>query len=294
MLPIESDFDMTGPDDAIQKASNMPFSPATTFIVFDLETTGLSPAFHRIVEIGAIRFRADGTELAQLNQLVNPLCRIPAEVTQIHGITDEMVRGMPSIDAVLPQFLDFITGPDTILLAHNASFDVGFISAALGRCGLDAPNVPTIDTVELARWKWPRLRNHKLETIARHLRIADRTEHRALGDVEVLKSVFENLISRPRPIETLDHLIGISPPYSFESIHDEPSVVPDRHQFWVEVIKVRRSVSIVYDGGTKGRTSRQITPRNLTQNRGSLYLVAYCHIDGIEKSFRLDRIVEVG
>ncbi len=272
----------------------MPFAPSTTFIVFDLETTGLSSSFHRIVEIGAIRFTQDGTVLAVLNQMVNPLCRIPAEATQVHGITNEMVRGMLTIDAALPEFVNFISGPDTILLAHNASFDVGFISAALGQSGLDAPDVPVIDTVELARWKWPRLRNHKLETLARHLKIAESTEHRALGDVEVLKSVFERLILPPQPIQTLDHLFGISSPYSFERIEDEPPVVPDRYQFWTEVIKIRRSVSIVYDGGTKGRSSRQITPRSLTQNRGSLYLVAYCHIDGIEKSFRLDRIVDVG
>jgi len=272
----------------------MPFSTSTTFIAFDLETTGLSPAFHRIVEIGAIRFTPDGTVLSVLNQLVNPLCRIPPQATQVHGITDEMVRGMPTVEEVLPQFLNFITGSSTILLAHNASFDVGFISAALGRCGLNAPDVPVVDTVSLARWKWPRLRNHKLETVARHLRIADRTEHRALGDVDVLKAVFENLISRPPTIETLDHLFGISSPYSFESIENKPLVVPDRYQFWVEVIKVRRSVSIVYNGGTKGRNIRQITPRNLMQNRGSLFLVAYCHIDRIEKSFRLDRIVDAG
>ena len=96
------------------------------FIAFDLETIGLSPDFNRIVEVGAVRFRADGTELNRMEQLVDPRCAMPTDVTKIHGITDDMVHGQPPIEDVLPEFVRFLGHSETILLAHNASFDVGF------------------------------------------------------------------------------------------------------------------------------------------------------------------------
>ena len=143
------------------------------FIAFDLETTGLSPDFNRIVEVGAVRFRADGTECGRMEQLVDPRCAIPDDVIKIHGITDEMVRGQPPIEQVLPEFVEFLGFPDTILLAHNASFDVGFLTAAFSRCKAIFPEHPIIDTLTLSRRTLPRLRNHRLETVARHLRIAN-------------------------------------------------------------------------------------------------------------------------
>ena len=166
------------------------------FITFDLETTGLSPDFNRIVEVGAVRFRADGTELDRMEQLVDPRCAIPTDVTKIHGITDEMVRGQPPIEDVLPEFLEFLGHSETILLAYNAPFDVGFLSAAFSRCKAILPEHPVIDTLSLSRRMLPRLRNHRLETIARHLRIAESTDHRALGDALVVQSVFLKLLAQ--------------------------------------------------------------------------------------------------
>lgn len=123
----------------------------TEFVAFDLETTGLFPVVNRIVEFGAVRFVLDGRELGTWEQLVDPECPIPPEVTDIHGVTDAMVHGKPTLVQVLPGFLDFLGVPDTILLAHNATFDLGFLNFAAAKTGLTLPANHVIDTLDLAR-----------------------------------------------------------------------------------------------------------------------------------------------
>jgi len=263
------------------------------FIAFDLETTGLFLDFNRIVEVGAVRFRADGTELDRMEQLVDPRCAIPTDVIKIHGITDEMVRGRPPIEDVLPEFTRFLGHSETILLAHNASFDVGFLSAALSKSNAILPEHPVVDTLALSRRTLPRLRNHRLETVARHLRIADSTEHRALGDALVVKSAFLKLLAQVPTIITTADLFDVVSPIYFEPMISGPVTVPTRYKPLVQAIEIGRSISIVYAGGTKSQRKRSITPVSLTEVRGSVYLIAHCHIDDMEKHFRLDRIVEI-
>jgi len=266
----------------------------TDFIAFDLETTGLSPDFNRIVEVGAVRFRSDGIELDRMEQLVDPRCTIPTDVTKIHGITNEVVSGQPPIEDVLPEFVEFLGHSKTILLAHNASFDVGFLSAAFSRCQAILPEHPVIDTLALSRQMLPRLRNHRLETVARHLRIADSTEHRSLGDALVVQSAFLKLLAQAPTITTTADLFDFVSPIYFEPMISGPVTVPTRFQPLVQAIEIGRSISIVYAGGTKSQRKRSITPVSLTEVRGSVYLIAHCHIDDMEKHFRLDRIVEFG
>ena len=102
---------------------NMTELQAYEFVALDLETTGLGPKWHGIVEIGAVRFRLDGTVLGEFSQLVNPQRFIPRQVIRIHGITNEMVADQPTIDEVLPEFVEFLGSPEnTICMAHNARF----------------------------------------------------------------------------------------------------------------------------------------------------------------------------
>jgi DNA polymerase III epsilon subunit family exonuclease len=133
------------------------FMDDVEFSAFDLETTGLHSTFCQIVEFGAVRFRADGTELDRLEQLVDSRCRIPADVTKIHGITDAMVQGKPPIEHALSKFVQFLGSSDTSLMAHNASFDIGFVSIAMGRCGMTLPANPVVDTLEGHFKELPRL-----------------------------------------------------------------------------------------------------------------------------------------
>jgi DNA polymerase III epsilon subunit-like protein len=93
-----------------------------TFLAFDTETTGLHPIMHRLVEVGAIRFRLDGSETSTFQSLINPQMAIPQNVQQVHGITDQMVRGKPSVEQVIPHFIEFLGTPDTTPFGAQCPF----------------------------------------------------------------------------------------------------------------------------------------------------------------------------
>jgi hypothetical protein len=120
--------------------------------------------------------------LESFSQLVDPECPIPPDVIRIHGITNAMTTDMPTVSQTLPRFVEFLGGPETILLAHNAPFDLGFLAMALTKSAIPFPSHRVIDTLDLARTCLQDLPNYRLETVAFHLRIADREDHRALSD----------------------------------------------------------------------------------------------------------------
>lgn len=262
------------------------------FVAFDLETTGLFPISCRIVEFGAVRFCIDGRELDRFERIVDPGCVIPPSVSKIHGITNEMVDGQPTVDQVLPEFLEFLGNADSILMAHNATFDLGFLTVALAQSGLDSPTHPVLDTLDFSRQRQRRLANHRLETLAIHLGVADEEGHRALSDSLVLKSVFLNLIDRsPRPV-IVSELFDLSPPLAFDDSEVFLMQPPPGFEELSAAMAEGHPITMVYEGGTKGLAHRTVTPRGLVQSRGKPYLAAYCHIDRKDKMYRLDRIRE--
>lgn len=183
------------------------------YIAFDVETTGLSPDDCEIVEFGAVRFTADGTEVGRFQQLVNPRCIIPGHVSRIHGITNQMVVGQPVLDEVLPDFLAFLGRRPALMMAHNASFDLGFVGAAIRRTKCrKVPSHPIVDTLAFARARLPNLRKHKLPDLRQHFRIKTPAAHRALFDSLVLKEVFLKLAQRQPAVTTLEDLFQMSPP----------------------------------------------------------------------------------
>ena len=155
------------------------------FVVVDVETTGLSPSKgSRIIEIGAIRI--EGGEINQeFHSLVNPEVRIPLSVQKVHGITNEMIENAPGPEAVFPEIKRFI-GRATVV-AHNVTFDLGFLSAELARLGIGF-NPPRQCTLQISRRWFPNLPNHRLLTVARHV-LGDLPEnlhlHRALDDARL-------------------------------------------------------------------------------------------------------------
>ncbi|MEY4179897.1 MAG: polymerase PolC-type [Planctomycetota bacterium] len=259
------------------------------YIAFDLETTGLHPVGSRIVEIAAIRFSGDGQESGRFEQLIDPGCPIPPQATGIHGITDAAVAGQPDIDTVLPEFLRFVGPAPVAMIAHNAPFDVGFISCALGRLQLPPPPHPVLDTWPLARRRL-QLPNYKLETIGRSLGLIEREEHRALADTVLLKDVFLHLLQVPPPLQSEDELFALAGALRFEPLRDLLQEAPRGFELlWLAVAR-RQVVSLVYQGGSKPGIARHVTPLGLAESSGQIYLTALCHESQIEKSFRVDRI----
>jgi DNA polymerase III subunit epsilon len=166
----------------------------TTFVVLDLETTGLSPERDRITEVGAVKVRG-GEVLGELQTFVHPGCPIPPGITAITGITDAMVRDAPTIDVVVPTILRFLDG--ATFVAHNAGFDLGFLRAAAERHGHPRPDPLVVDTARLSRRLLrEELRDHRLATVANHLRARVRPDHRALTDARATVDVLHGLIER--------------------------------------------------------------------------------------------------
>jgi DNA polymerase III subunit epsilon len=259
------------------------------FIAFDLETTGLHPVAAQIVEIAAVRFRGDGQVLGQFEQLVNPQCDIPARVTEIHGITNQMVLDQPTIARALPALVEFLGDTAAVMLAHNAGFDVGFLSVAFSRLRQPAPKYPVLDTCVLARRRLS-LSNYKLETIGRHLHLIDVEMHRALDDTILLKDVFLDLVGRAPAIVDTGQLFGLAPQLTFESFAALLENPPAGYEDLWAAIGEEQPVEIAYLGGTTPGVTRVITPRGVMQLGGRIYLSAYCHESDCDKTFRLDRI----
>ncbi len=162
------------------------------FIVFDIETTGLSVLNSQIIEIGAVKIK-DGEVLERFNEFVNPGVAIPEIITELTGIDDSMVAHADKIDAVLRRFLDFIG--DRLLIAHNANFDVSFIRKASRECGYKFAN-PYLDTVTLSRFLNADLKSHKLDAVAKYYDLGDFNHHRACDDAEMLANIFFKMVDK--------------------------------------------------------------------------------------------------
>ena len=156
------------------------------YVVFDIETTGLSPTKDMITEIGAIKIE-NGIIIDEYNQLINPERPIPKKIVELTGITDDMVKDMPTIERVLPDFKTFIE--DSVLVAHNASFDTGFLREQFFRNG-EILNNPILDTLQLTRALFPSLKSHKLNTVAKHLNVDLINHHRAVDDARATAEIF--------------------------------------------------------------------------------------------------------
>lgn len=170
---------------------------AVEYVVFDLETTGLSPVTNEIIEIGAVKIH-QGQIIDRYNTFVRPTRPIPPEVVELTGITQDMVQDAPAIHEILPIFHQF-TG-DAVLVAHNAVFDTGFLRMALTKHMQTSLVNPTLDTLGLARALLPHLKNHKLNTVAKELGVGLENHHRAVDDAlatgQILLKLLDKLIEQ--------------------------------------------------------------------------------------------------
>ncbi len=166
-----------------------PLVKETVFVAFDTETTGFSPRKDRLVEIGAVKFRGDGEVFATTNWLVNPERAIPYYATKVHGITTKMAAEAPVFKEVWPEFEAFCG--DSILLAHNATFDVGFLKAELKRAKIKAAALPVADTLPLFKKWFPRALSHSLEKLTAYLEVSGDTYHRAEADAFHIVNIFK-------------------------------------------------------------------------------------------------------
>ena len=160
------------------------------FTFLDVETTGLSPRTSRVCEVALVAFQGN-CRVGHFSSLVNPGLPIPPETSKIHGITDDMVRNSPAFPALAPRLIALLEG--SVIVAHNAEFDLSFIEMEFSRAGLKLPELPVIDTLYIAR-RLGTFSNNRLGTIAKELDISAENWHRALSDVEMTRKIFEHFM----------------------------------------------------------------------------------------------------
>lgn len=180
-------------DDLVESVDGESEEPLDgTFICFDIETTGLSANRDKITEIGAVKV-VNGEITDTFSTFVNPGMPIPAKITELTGITDAMVKDAPSQSEAVTAFLEF--AGDSVLVAHNASFDTSFIRKACENMNREY-NYTSIDTVAISRAILTDIKNCKLDTVAKYLRLGDFNHHRATDDAEMLARIFISLCTR--------------------------------------------------------------------------------------------------
>lgn len=183
-------------------ASDTPFEELV-WVVFDTETTGLSPYSDRVLEIGAVRY-VGSTRVAERSWLIDPQRDIPEQAQRVHGITPEDVAGAPPFAAVYPEFAELAAG--AVLMAHNANFDIQFLAAEIDRAGYAMPPNVTVDTLQLFRRLVPGLPSYRLASVAQHLGVEGGRYHRALDDAQYVADALLALIDRVGPKASLQDI----------------------------------------------------------------------------------------
>jgi DNA polymerase-3 subunit alpha (Gram-positive type) len=162
-----------------------------SYVVFDVETTGLSVINNKLIEIAGVKMIGSKV-IDRFAAFVNPHEKIPYHITQLTNITDEMVRDAPELSSVFPKFLEFIG--DSVLVAHNARFDMGFLQEACRQLSVPALTNPVLDTLELGRLLYPTLKNHRLNTLSDKFKVSLENHHRAVDDAEALGNVLFHML----------------------------------------------------------------------------------------------------
>ena len=187
-------------------------------IAIDVETTGISPEKERIIEIGA--FRPETGEI--FRTLIHPGKPLPERITELTGITDEMLAGAPKEAEAVKAWLEFM-GEDTILLGHNIGFDHSFLVQAIRRCGLPEPQFYGIDTLKLSRVLCPELPNKKLETMVEYFGLTNERAHRAFEDAKVTVELYRCLKALDREAKLFEPV-----PMFFKAKKTEPMTQKQR------------------------------------------------------------------
>jgi DNA polymerase-3 subunit epsilon len=259
------------------------------FAFFDVETTGLSPAYgHRVCEIACLCSRG-GVEIARFESLVDPQRPISAGAYHVNHITPQMLAGAPSFDAIAGPLLALMQ--DAVLVAHNAPFDLGFLAAELEIAQLPPPEGLVIDTLALARRTYNFSRNG-LSVLASALGLETGLAHRAMGDVwttyQLLDRILADLETR-WGVTTVSQLIafqGGPVPYPQPRVLLLPPTI-------AEALESGGRVQMRYVDAHGQETIRAIRPLRVHEQRGLLYLIAHCYRADALRTFRLDRVIEL-
>lgn len=265
------------------------FLQTIEFVAFDTETTGLWAPANRIVELGAVKFRLGDNHPVVFQALVNPERQIPSEVVSIHGITDTMVKDCETVEPVLKRFVDFC-GPESILIAHNALFDISFVGCEMDRVGVPLPQNHILDTVDISHKMQPGLDSYSLLSLSQELGISSTQSHRASDDATLVWKVFEQISEKFPYIKSVKDIRTHFPFYNFSQWQPEIPDLDEQYNDIQTAIVRQLRLEIMYASNGKPPMRRIIQPFRLHSLRGSVYVEGYCEMAEAERTFRIDRI----
>lgn len=259
--------------------------------LFDTETTGLDPASgDRIVELAAIRFKGNERK-AHFQSFINPGRRISEAAFAVNHITQEMIEGAPAREAVLPRFLEFVTG--SMLLSYNAGFDLEFLNYELKLIGRQFPDdIKVLDVLKMARRTLPGLERHALWFVVQSLGIQVQQKHRAMEDVELTLSVFYRLKEKLRAKGVTDvlhfvHLFAVNPGFLRDLNAQKLAQIQ-------EAINSGARLRLTYLSSSGAElTKREVIPKEIKLENNQPYLVGFCFLRNDERTFRVDGILHL-
>lgn len=278
-----------------------------TWVAFDTETSGRYPLESEICEIAAVKYsfkEGVGFEVESFASLIKQSKPMSAEVIKIHGITNEMVADAPALSDVLPKFSKFIDG--SVLLAHHAQFDLGFVASALEDCKLPLPLVPTICTSLLAQGNVPETPNHRLQTLVPFFGVNPGQAHRALDDaracLHVALKIFDRLqASAGEKALTVDDIAGkmlrrtafdlgllYFDRFSMDALRQDLNLAR-----FIGAAKTQTPVELTYKGGSRPGQPRTITPIGIIRQLDGDALVATEAGDKVSKRYWLKDVLSI-
>lgn len=255
-------------------------------VAFDTETSGAYPIGSEIVEFGAVKFR-DGKEIDRFQTLLKPREPMTDFIIGIHGITNEMVADAPLMKQKINEIREFFSG--SILMAHHAPFDLGFIALEFEKYNIDFPPEPVLCTSLLARKLIPESPNHKLQTLIPFLKIEKGAAHRAADDSAACIQVGLECFRRAGMV-SIESLLQIQEKKLFWDDYRILTAGDSKIDRLRMAIEEREALDIVYAGGSSGGERRRIGPIGLVRNPDGDYVMARCFRDGANKRFYLAKM----
>lgn len=261
------------------------------FVVFDVETTGLSPQTgDRIVELAALKVKNFKT-IDEFHSLIDPGRQISFGAFEVNGITDEMLAGKPKSREILPLFLRFLG--KAVLVGHNVAFDLSFLLNELALIDLKLKeHTVVVDTLKMSRMLLPHLGRYPLWFVAESLAVGVKQSHRAMADVQLTYRVFSKLITlaQKKGVDDADKLLSLFSDRQFAYLKEDENKI----SLIKEAIAREKVLSLMYySRSSASMTSRKVTPKELVFKSDKVTLVGLCHLRQQDRDFRIDRIVHV-
>lgn len=258
-------------------------------VAFDTETSGAYPIESEIIELGAVKWQ-NGQVVGKFQALLKPSKELTPENIRIHGITNEMVKDSPLMSTQIAEFCSFID--NSVLLAHHAPFDLGFLTIEIEKNGLQLPNTFNFCSSLLSRALLTTT-NHKLQTLIKELELVGGDAHRAYDDAYACLQVFLKCAEKLGESPNLDRIMQVQKKDLHWKNYQVLGIGNQKVTSLIKAMQEQRSISIIYEGGQSKNKTRPIKPMGIVRNPDGDYISAECGLDFQRKRFYLEKIREV-